>query len=313
MSFTYKGLEAQHKRHLVNGEEVAKQLERLRQQSVKTVAITDRPAQEGDELVLDYAGFIGDEQFQGGTAEKQNLTLGSGMFIPGFEEQLLGTVPGQDKTIHLSFPEDYHIPDLAGREARFDCHVHEIRLNTTYELNDEFAWSMGLENLKHLEEELANSMQAYADEMGELDLGDNLIRQAAQTLEIELDEETVERAKRIMEVAPQCKIEVVREATADWLKEKLAAADILANATPCGMHPNEDTCALEDLSLLHSGLIVTDAVYNPQATKLILAAEAAGCKTMRGKTMLLWQGVEAFRLYTGKDMPVDQVREKFFT
>jgi len=126
-------------------------------------------------------------------------------------------------------------------------------------------------------------------------------------------EETVERAKRIMEVAPQCKIEVVREATADWLKEKLAAADILANATPCGMHPNEDTCALEDLSLLHSGLIVTDAVYNPQATKLILAAEAAGCKTMRGKTMLLWQGVEAFRLYTGKDMPVDQVREKFFT
>ena len=194
MSFTYKGLEAQHKRHLVNGEEVAKQLERLRQQSVKTVAITDRPAQEGDELVLDYAGFIGDEQFQGGTAEKQNLTLGSGMFIPGFEEQLLGTVPGQDKTIHLSFPEDYHIPDLAGREARFDCHVHEIRLNTTYELNDEFAWSMGLANLKHLEEELANSMQAYADEMGELDLGDNLIRQAAQTLEIELDEETVERA-----------------------------------------------------------------------------------------------------------------------
>ena len=194
MSFTYKGLEAQHKRHLVNGEEVAKQLERLRQQSVKTVTVTDRAAQEGDELVLDYAGFIGEEQFQGGTAEKQTLTLGSGMFIPGFEEQLLGTEPGQDKTVSLSFPEDYHIPELAGKAARFECHVHEIRVNSSYELNDEFAWSMGLANFEHLQQELRDSMQAYADEMGEMDLGDNLLRQAANTLEIELDEKSVEQA-----------------------------------------------------------------------------------------------------------------------
>jgi len=194
MSFTYKGLEAQHKRHLVTGEEVDRHLERLRQQSVKTINITDRPAQEGDELLLDYAGFIGQEQFQGGTAEKQTLTLGSGMFIPGFEEQLLGTVPGQDITLHLAFPEDYHIPDLAGKEARFDCHVHEIRLHAPYELNDEFAWSMGLANFQHLKEELSNSMQAYADEMGELDLGDSLLRQAASTLEVELQEDDVQRA-----------------------------------------------------------------------------------------------------------------------
>jgi len=125
-------------------------------------------------------------------------------------------------------------------------------------------------------------------------------------------QETVERVERIKAVAPDCKIEVVQYADPAWLKEKLAAADVLANATPCGMHPNEDTCALEDLSLLHSGLTVADAVYNPQETKLLRAAKEAGCKTMRGKLMLLWQGVEAFRLYTGLDMPVEQVREKFF-
>ena len=125
--------------------------------------------------------------------------------------------------------------------------------------------------------------------------------------------ETVERAERIKRVAPECEIEAVPYAEADWLKEKMAAAHVLVNATPCGMRPNEDTCILDELSLLHPGLIVADAVYDPLETKLLRAAKEAGCSIMDGKAMLLWQGVEAFRLYTGQNMPVEQVREKYFT
>ena len=89
MSFTYKGLEAQYSRHIVTGEEIDRQLQRLQQQTPRIALVEDRPTELGDEVVLDYAGFCDGEQFAGGTAENQTLTLGSHQFIPGFEEQLL--------------------------------------------------------------------------------------------------------------------------------------------------------------------------------------------------------------------------------
>ena len=95
MSFTYKGLSAQLTRHIVTDEEVDRQLQRLLQQSPRIAEVTDRPTELGDEVVLDYAGFCDGEQFAGGTAENQTLVLGSGMFIPGFEEQLVDKVPGE--------------------------------------------------------------------------------------------------------------------------------------------------------------------------------------------------------------------------
>ena len=89
MSFTYRGLKAQYDRHIVTDEEVDRQIEKLRQSNPRIAVIKDRPTQLGDEVVLDYAGFCDGEQFAGGTAENQTLVLGSGMFIPGFEEQLV--------------------------------------------------------------------------------------------------------------------------------------------------------------------------------------------------------------------------------
>ena len=92
MSFTYKGLKAQLSRHVVTEDEVNRQLHRLQQQNPRIAVVTDRPTENGDEVVLDYTGFCDGEQFAGGTAEKQTLVLGSGTFIPGFEEQLLDKV-----------------------------------------------------------------------------------------------------------------------------------------------------------------------------------------------------------------------------
>ena len=89
--------------------------------------VAERAAEDGDTVILDYAGFVGDEQFEGGTAESQELKLGSGMFIPGFEDQLVGVKAGEKKDVKVTFPEEYHAENLAGKEAVFHCTVHEVK------------------------------------------------------------------------------------------------------------------------------------------------------------------------------------------
>ena len=195
MSFTYKGLTAQYSRHLVTDEEVTRQLDRLRQQTPRIAKITDRPAQLGDELVLDYAGYCDGVQFPGGTAQNQTLVLGSGMFIPGFEEQLVDKVVEEKVTVKVTFPTEYHAEELAGKEAEFQCVIHEIRVKTPYDLDDTFAKEVGnCENLEQMRQKLQESLQAYADERGEMDLQDRLLRQAAETLEFPISEDALTAA-----------------------------------------------------------------------------------------------------------------------
>lgn len=194
MSFIYKGLEATYSRHFVTGEEVERQLDRLRRETPKITPVLDRPAQLGDSLVLDYAGFCGDEQFAGGTAQGQTLVLGSGTFIPGFEEQLVGSRPGEKAEVKVTFPKEYHAAELAGKDAVFRCTVHQISQQSTYDLDDSFAQAMGAKDLTQLREDLGRSLQDYADQRGELDLGDRLLRMAADTLDFQPTEEQIESA-----------------------------------------------------------------------------------------------------------------------
>lgn len=104
----------------------------------RMVTVEDRPAQDGDMVLIDYEGWVGDNQFEGGTAERYPLKLGSGTFIPGFEEQLVGVSTGEDKDVKVTFPEEYHAADLAGKEAVFKCKVHEVKEEEIPEINDEF-------------------------------------------------------------------------------------------------------------------------------------------------------------------------------
>ena len=192
MSFVYRGLKAENARHIVTDAEVTQQLQRLQQQNPRIAVITDRAAQLGDEVVLDYAGFCDGEQFAGGTAQKQTLTLGSGMFIPGFEEQLVDKVPGEEVSVKVMFPAEYHAENLAGKAAEFKCKIHEIRVKTAYELDDTFAREVGgCETYAEMEQKMKESLQAYTDERGEMDLQDRLLRQAADTLEFNPTEEQV--------------------------------------------------------------------------------------------------------------------------
>ncbi len=193
MAFVYRGLKADYDRHIVTSEEIDRQLKRMQEQTPRIAVVTDRPTENGDEVVLDYAGFCDGVQFPGGTAEKQTLVLGSGAFIPGFEEQLLDKVPGEEVVVKVMFPAQYHAPDLAGKAAEFRCKLHEIRVKTAYELDDTFAQEVGgCDTLDQMRDRLGESMQAYTDQRGEMDLQDRLLRQAAQTLEFTPTEQQIQ-------------------------------------------------------------------------------------------------------------------------
>ena len=193
MSFTYRGLTAVLDHHTVTMAEVDHQLRRLMEQTPRIEAVTDRPTRNGDEVLLDYAGFCDGEQFAGGSAEFQTLVLGSGTFIPGFEEQLLDKMPGEEVVVKVTFPTEYHAPNLAGKAAEFKCMIHEIRIKSAYEMDDTFAKEVGrCENLEAMREKMRQSLQNYSDEQGEMELQDTLIRKAAETLDFEPTEAQID-------------------------------------------------------------------------------------------------------------------------
>ena len=195
MSFTYRGLKATLERHVITDAEIDQQMEQIRQQNVQTVHVDDRPTQNGDEVVLDYAGFCDGVQFPGGTAENQTLVLGSGMFIPGFEEQLLDKVPGEEVTVKVTFPTQYHAEELAGKEAEFRCKIKGIRVKSEYQLDDTFAKEVGkCETFEEMRQKMTESLQKYTDDRGEMDLQEQLLRQAAETLEFTISEKMLEEA-----------------------------------------------------------------------------------------------------------------------
>lgn len=133
----YKGVEIEAVSSEVTDEDVENELKARARRNSRMVTV-DRPTKEGDTVLIDYEGWVGDQQFEGGTAERQPLKLGSGTFIPGFEEQLIGVSTGEDKDVKVTFPEDYHAEDLAGKEAVFKCKVHEVKEEEVPEINDEF-------------------------------------------------------------------------------------------------------------------------------------------------------------------------------
>ena len=123
----------------------------------------------------------------------------------------------------------------------------------------------------------------------------------------------LETAEKIRKYRPDCAIHVYDLADTERLAKEIADSDMLANGTSLGMRPHDDQMVVPDASVFRPGLVVTDAVYDPIDTRMIRLAREAGCKTIGGKGMLLWQGVSAFKLFTGRDMPVQEVKARYFT
>lgn len=159
----YLGVEVEQEEVSVKAEDVDKEIESLQKRNARMI-LAERPVREGDTVILDYAGFVGEDQFEGGTAESQELKIGSGMFIPGFEEQLVGVSAGEKKDVVVTFPEDYHADSLAGKEAVFHCEIHEVKEEQLPELDDEFAKDVSeFDTLDELKKATEERLQKYAE------------------------------------------------------------------------------------------------------------------------------------------------------
>ena len=135
----YEGVEVPKTEINVTDEEVDAEVDKEREKNSRTIAVEDRGVENGDMIKLDFDGSVDGVAFDGGKAENYDLTVGSGSFIPGFEDQLVGVKAGEEKEVKVTFPEDYHAKDLAGKEAVFNCKVNEIKVKELPEANDEFA------------------------------------------------------------------------------------------------------------------------------------------------------------------------------
>ncbi len=135
----YKGVKIEKIDTEVTDEDIDKEIKREQEANARTITVEDRPVKDGDTAVIDFEGFIGDEAFEGGKGENYPLVIGSGSFIPGFEEQLIGKNSGDDVDVKVTFPEDYNAKDLAGKEALFKVKINEIKEKELPELDDEFA------------------------------------------------------------------------------------------------------------------------------------------------------------------------------
>ncbi len=135
----YKGLEVEKTSVSVSGEEVDREVESEREKNARIIDVDDRSVQDGDMIKLDFEGFVDGEAFAGGKGDNYQLTIGSGSFIPGFEEQLIGAGIGEDVEVNVTFPEDYQAEELKGKAAVFKCKVNEIQVKDLPEADDEFA------------------------------------------------------------------------------------------------------------------------------------------------------------------------------
>lgn len=188
----YKGVEIEKVVQEVKEEDVDNELKSIQKRNARMI-IAERPAKEGDTVLFDYSGFVGDEQFEGGTAENQELKLGSGMFIPGFEEQLVGATPGEKKDVTVTFPEDYHAENLAGKEAVFHCLVHEIKEEQLPELDDELAKDVSeYDTLEELKNATRERLEKYAKAGAETKMQDAALAKVVEANEIEIPAVMVE-------------------------------------------------------------------------------------------------------------------------
>ncbi len=187
----YKGIPVPQLPTEVTDEDI-KQFMTAQQQIKATLIDVDEAARNGDTVVIDYAGFLGDEQFEGGTAEEYPLELGSGSFIPGFEEQLVGTSAGDQVVVHVTFPQEYHAEHLAGKPVIFQCLVHKVQRKHIPELGDELAKAFQMENYETLVDLARNYIAQQKQANNGKAIQDIVIQKLTETCAVTLKEEFIE-------------------------------------------------------------------------------------------------------------------------
>lgn len=189
----YKGLEVEDQKVTVTDEDVNDELEALREKQAELVVKEEGTVEEGDTVVIDFEGFKDGEAFEGGAAENHSLEIGSGNFIPGFEEQLIGKSAGEETEVNVTFPEDYQAEDLAGQDAVFKVKIHDIKFKELPELDDEFAKDVDddVETLDELKQKTKDRLVEEEETEIENQKRESLINQASENAEIDIPEAMV--------------------------------------------------------------------------------------------------------------------------
>ena len=189
----YKGIKFKKNEYNVKDEDVEEELKRLQERNSRMVDVTDRAVADGDSVVIDYSGSVDGVKFEGGTAEKQNLVIGSKTFIPGFEEQVIGMNIGDEKDINVKFPEEYHAEDLKGKDAVFAIKLHEIKKKELPELNDEFIKdAVGAESLEAYKKETKERLEKQNADRAERELEDEIVKKITETSDVVIPDALIE-------------------------------------------------------------------------------------------------------------------------
>jgi len=190
----YKGLEVEKQDVEVTDEDVDNDIELLREHHAELVVKEEGKVEEGDTVVIDFEGFIDGEAFEGGKGENYSLEIGSGQFIPGFEEQLVGKETGEETEVNVTFPEDYHAEELAGKEAVFQVKIHEVKYKELPELDDEFAKDVDeeAETLEELKNKKKEQLEEQKKQDAENKTRQTLIEKASENAEVDIPEVMVE-------------------------------------------------------------------------------------------------------------------------
>ncbi len=185
----YKGIEIEKKSTEVTDELIEKEIEQVRERNSRLVTVEDRAAENGDTAVIDFEGFVDGEAFEGGKSEGYNLSLGSGNFIPGFEEQIVGHKAGEEFSIFVKFPEEYQAEELQGKEAEFKIVLHEIKTKELPEVDDEFVQDVSdKETLEEYKEELRETVGKRLVDEAEKDVDDKIAEKLMELVQGEIPE-----------------------------------------------------------------------------------------------------------------------------
>ena len=190
----YKGIEVEKQEYNVTDEMVEAEIQKEREKIASTVEVTGRAVADGDKVNLDYSGSVDGVKFDGGTAENQELTIGSGMFIPGFEEQMVGMNVGEEKDITVTFPEQYHSEELAGKEAVFHVKVNAIEETVLPEADDEFAKDVSeFDTIAELRADKRKKLEEAAELRAKNQRENELIEKACENAAVVIPEAMIER------------------------------------------------------------------------------------------------------------------------
>lgn len=195
----YKGIEVPKYSNRVTQKEIDAKLEEEQLKNARTITVEGRPVQDKDEVVLDFEGFVDGEAFEGGKGENYPLTIGSGAFIPGFEEQLVGAESGKEVEVNVTFPEDYQAEDLKGKAAVFKCTVHEIKAKELPEIDDEFATEVSeFDTLEEYKADVKAKIKEQKETEGKTKKEDQAVEQAVANATMEIPEPMINTQTRQM-------------------------------------------------------------------------------------------------------------------